>query len=154
VLVAAKIRIVQMYDQAMPLRQTMTGPRLSTNLQSQMPGCGGSFFHMLLVCSRCFFIYRVYIKFYHTAWQHRGSLASPRLSTKPSWQAAGLWREWFSCGCSMLFRAFFLNHGVGFFITQPGSSQGPLQPPGSPQNRPGRLPGCGGNGFHVVRCFS
>ena len=151
---AAEIRIVQMYQQAMPLRQPMTGPRLSTNLQRQMPGCGGSFFHMLLVFFHCFFANRAYSKLYHTAWQHRESLASPGFLQNRPGRRPGCGGNGFQVVIRRFSLLFFLNHGFGIFITQPVSSQGPLQPPGSPQIRPGRLPGCGGNGFHVIYCFS
>ena len=56
----------------------------------------------------------------------------------------------------VVFRRFsFRNHDFGNFISQPGTSEAPWQPSGFPQNRPGRCPGGGGNGFHVViRRFS
>ena len=195
-----------MYHQAMPLRQPMTGPRLSTNLQRQMPGCGGSFFSYVIGVFPLFFLLIALIQnfttqpgnteshwlpqafyktvlaggravagmvfkwlfvafrgffqsrfrnFHYTACQLAGPLCSPQAVHKSALggcrAAAGMVFMLF-----IVFRRFlFLDHVFGTFITQPGSSEGPWQLPGSPENRLGRLPGCGGNGFHVViRCLS
>jgi hypothetical protein len=66
-------------------------------------GCravAGTVFMLFVVFRRFLFLDHVLMNLHYTAWQLGGPLAATRLPRKPFWEAAGLWRELFSCGYS------------------------------------------------------
>ena len=130
------------------LGKTLAAPRLCTKPSREAAGlwwewfsCGYPLFFVAIL-----FLITMW-NFNHAAWHLEGPLAAPRLSTKPPQEAAGRWREWFSKGYSLFFAVFSRSREFHHAAWHLG---GPRQPPGSPQNRPGRRPSGGWSGFHVV----
>lgn len=75
----------------------------------------------------------------------RRATGSPLLSTKPTREGAGLWLWWFSYGDVWFLVVLCFLITIWEFSS---TSLAPRRATGSPH--PGRVPGCGGSGPHVV----